>query len=169
MPALVSPVLVTVDPGLNACGVAVFLNGTLVSAWAERADANAEGVARWRSMSEGLWDRVCGENRDTLGGTLVVETMMVYPDRPVPVVDLIRLSEVVGAVVGGAPVGWSCRGVDTPTWNGQVPAAVRRERTKEWVDSMGWSSRVDLKTTARFQQDVWSAIGIGRFILSGRR
>lgn len=164
------PVLVAVDPGLNACGVAVFLNGDLAAAWAERADPREKGLARWWSMSEALWDRVGAEGWDTCsGGALAVETMRVYPNHPVPVEDLLRLSEVVGAVVGGAPIGWSFVGVDTPTWNGQVPAAVRRGRTQDWVSERGWASRVDLKTTARFQQDVWSAIGIGRFILSRKK
>lgn len=122
-------------------------------------------------MSEGLWDRVRDEGWDSsaMVGALAVETMRVYPNHPVPVEDLLRLSEVVGAVVGGAPVGWSFVGVNTPTWNGQVPAAVRRGRTQDWVSERGWMPRVDLKTTVRFQQDVWSAIGIGRFILSGKK
>lgn len=105
-----------------------------------------------------------------LPGVVVVETMRAYVQGRADPADLMELAGVAGAIVGrlGAS-GWSSEGVRAAEWNGQVPAPIRRNRTREWVDAQGWEARVDLDTTARYQQDVWSAVGIGRWRVTGRR
>lgn len=164
--------LLTVDPGLNACGAALFYQGALVMAWAERAVEPVEGMDRWARMAQGVWARVAETSKVDLDADayMIVETMRPYPTRSVPVEDLIALAAVGGAMSAAARLyDWTPLGVDAPTWNGQVPGDVRRMRTQGWVAEHEWLDKVDLNTTKRFQQDVWSALGIAKFALTGRR
>lgn len=166
---LVTPSLVTVDPGLRACGVAVFQDGKLAWAKAIRGPETGRGPALWRALGAVVLDELDRQYVTITFGHLVVETMQVHttatskgdPD------DLLELQGVASAVACGVPGWWSVEGVLTRDWNGQVPSSVRRERTKKWVADNGWLDRVDLNTTARFQQDIWSAIGIGRWKIQG--
>lgn len=168
---LVTPLLVTVDPGLRACGVAVFRDGVLTSAFAVRGPADVRGPRLWRSLGGDVCHRLSKVALFAQQGHLLVETMQVHttatskgdPD------DLLELQGVASAVVSKVPNWWSVEGVLTRDWNGQVPSAVRRERTQKWVTDNGWTDRVDLNTTARFQQDIWSAIGIGRWKIQGHK
>lgn len=161
--------LVTVDPGLRACGVAVFRAGVLTWAAAVRGPTEGRGPELWREHGRRVSDALHRRGIFAERGVLLVETMKVYtgergkadPD------DLLELQGVASAVASVAPGWWPVEGVLTRDWNGQVPAAIRRTRTQEWVREQGWLDRVDLETTARFQQDVWSAIGIGRWKIQG--
>lgn len=166
---LVTPLLVTVDPGLRACGVAVFRDGRLTSAFAVRGPADVRGPRLWRSLGGDVCHRLSKTGLFPQQGHLVVETMKVYTEGKADPDDLLELQGVASAIACGVPGWWSVEGVLTRDWNGQVPSAVRRERTKKWVADNGWLDAVDLNTTARFQQDIWSAIGIGRWKIEGRR
>jgi len=116
----------------------------------------------WAGFAVGVRDAVSGVEP----GVVLTETMKVYVGGKADPDDLLELQGVAGAVVGVlGSVGWQAKGVLAREWNGTVPSEIRRERTKAWVEARGWVSRVDLKTTARFQQDVWSAVGIGRYFM----
>lgn len=149
-----------VDPGLGACGLALFSGRVLVRAGAAVQQSERRGPDAWR--------RLALEVQAWLGelpcDRVVVELMQDHGQFSA---DLLELNGVAGAVV--ATLGKPAKGVLAAEWNGQVPSEVRRLRTAEWVAAQGWWSRVDLATTARFQQDVWSAIGIGRFEIARRR
>lgn len=162
-------IVVAVDPGLRACGVAVFLDGVLVRALAVPGGLGVRGPAAWRDLAERVRVSLHGVLHGAPPGLLVVETMKVYTQGPGDPSDLIELAGVAGAVVGALPAGWQVAGVSAATWNGQVPSKIRRARTRAWVEERGALGRVDLDTTARFQQDVWSAIGIGRYVVEGGR
>lgn len=150
----------SVDPGLGACGLALWSDGALVRAGDARQLGERHGPEAWR--------RLALEVRAWLGplpcDRVVVELMQDHGQYSA---DLLELNGVAGAVV--ATLGLPAKGVLAAEWNGQVPSEVRRHRTAEWVVAQGWWSRVDLDTTKRFQQDIWSAIGIGRFEITGRR
>lgn len=113
-----------------------------------------------------MWAALAAGVEEWLGvaphGIVLVETMKVYVVGKGDPADLIELSGVGGAVVGRLS-GWTAEGVRASEWNGQVPAHIRRQRTRAWLEQAGWLDRVDLATTARFQEDVWSAVGIGRW------
>lgn len=156
--------LVCVDPGLRACGVSLFVDGQLVRAGAVRGHATLRGPAAWRILAQGVEAWV----GDAVPGVLLVEEMKVYVASKGDPSDLIELSGVAGAVVGRLSA-WQAEGVKARDWNGQVPSEIRRARTRKWVEEAGWLSCVDLDTTARFQQDIWSALGIARWKLSGVR
>ena len=161
---MVQGTLVCVDPGLRACGLSLWYDGVLVRAGAVRGPTTGRGPAIWSALALDVEEWVgCAPP-----GVLVVEAMKVYLAGKGDPADLLELAGVSGAVVGRLPA-WSAEGVKAADWNGQVPAHIRRERTRAWVETQGWLDRVDLDTTARYQQDVWSAVGIGRWRVSGRR
>lgn len=157
--------VVAVDPGLRACGAAVWDHGTVAWAGAVRGPKSGSGPEVWRELARWLVGtlRARGYEKPDL---LVVEQMKVYVQGKGDPADLLELQGVAGAIVGAAPSG-EVRGVLAREWNGQVPAPIRRQRTRAWVESIGALDRVDLNTTARFQQDVWSALGILRHVVTG--
>lgn len=157
--------VVAVDPGQGACGWAKFVDGELVAAGAARVPGPRERGARaWRALGRATIEAA----RPGRVGTLVVERMKVYVVGRADPDDLLELAAVGGSVVQATPWAWDVEDVLAAEWNGQVPADVRAARTREWVESNGWLDRVDLDTTVRFQKDVWSAIGIGRWAVTGR-
>lgn len=161
---MVNGTCVTLDPGLRACGVALWYDGVLVRAGAVRGPATGRGPAVWSALADGVAAWV----GPAPAGVLLVETMKVYLVGKGDPADLIELSGVAGAVVGRL-AGWSAEGVKAAEWNRQVPSHIQRQRTRAWVEAQGWLDRVDLATTVRFQEDVWSAVGIGRWRMSQSR
>lgn len=160
--------MLSIDPGLRACGVALWsdtVDGELVWARALRGPKDGRGPALWAAYGRLVRDLF--EDVDPWGH-LVIETMKQYVNGKADPDDLLELQGVSGAIVGVlSSRGWSVEGVLARDWNGQVPSKVRRARTQAWVESKGWTSRVDVRTTQRYQQDVWSAVGIGRWATSG--
>lgn len=161
--------LLTVDPGLRACGVSCWDGEELRWARAVRGPAKGRGPAVWGALAREVGLVVPAGST----GALLVETMKVYSGSRTDPDDLLELNGVAGAVVGVlVSRGWSVdsvEGVLARDWNGQVPSDIRRRRTQDWVESRGWSPRVDLNTTQRYQEDVWSAVGIGRWRTTGSR
>lgn len=121
----------------------------------------------WRSLAASVVNWVEAGLADGESGVVLVETMKVYAQGRADPADLVELAGVSGAIVGR--LGWRAEGVRAAEWNGQLPSPIRRNRTREWVEAQGWDARVNLDTTARFQQDVWSAVGIGRWRVTGHR
>lgn len=173
MPVSSYPVgtLLAVDPGLRACGVALFKDGVLARAGAIRGPRAGRGPDVWSHYADLVAGWVAPHTYPRTSDCLVlVETMKVYVKGRSDPADLIELGGVAGSVVGAlARAGWRADGVKAAEWNGQVPSEVRRERTQAWVKLHGWGDRVDLDTTQRYQEDVWSALGIGRWHVGGRR
>lgn len=159
--------LLTVDPGLRACGVALWRDGELQSACAVRGVVEGRGPEAWRTLASGIGVWVEARVEEGEQGVVLVETMKVYAQGRADPADLVELAGVSGAVVGR--LGWRAEGVRAAEWNGQLPSPIRRNRTRDWVEAQGWNDRVNLDTTARFQQDIWSAIGIGRWRVTGHR
>lgn len=164
--------LLSVDPGLKACGVALWsgsgVHTELVWARAVRASVVGRGPAAWGRLASEVMGYAPELGVDE--GRVIVETMKVYANGKADPDDLFELQGISGAVTGVAVSRkWRADGVLAREWNGTVPSDIRRERTKAWVEARGWTSRVDLNTTARFQQDVWSAVGIGRYAFEGGR
>ena len=155
-----------VDPGLGAHGVALYDRGELVRAGSVRSPlpkAEHRGPEAWRVLAEGVHAWLAGVRPDLV----LVETMKQYANGRADPDDLLELAGAAGAVVGRLAL--PAEGVRAATWNGQVPPEVRRLRTAEWVQARGWWDRVNLDTTKRYQQDVWSAIAVGRWKVQGHR
>jgi len=158
------PTLLTIDPGLRACGVALFEDGELLRAGAVRGPREGRGAPVWAALSAGV-EAWLGAQAP---GVVVVEQMQVHVRGKADPDDLLELAAVGGAIIGRlAAVGWVVESARAATWSGQVPSEIRRTRTQAWVEARGWTERADMDTTTRFQQDVWSAIGIGIWRLTG--
>lgn len=102
--------LVSIDPGLRACGVAVFVDGLLVGAHlARNPEKKVRGAPAWDAMSlavqNELWDHYPifrgGFGHGNEPGVLVLEQPQVYGGpRGEDPNDLIELAGVDGAILG---------------------------------------------------------------------
>lgn len=148
--------LIAIDPGLKACGVACFDESNmlhdayLVRTICESKDLE-KAVANMLIALEGI-----GEGR------LVIELPQVYrgfskakgdPN------DLIKLAVLVGAIVGSKE--WSSvRLVHPSVWKGQVDKKVTQARCREILSIEELAKVLDSK-----KHDVWDAIGLGLWSL----
>jgi hypothetical protein len=120
---------VSIDPGKNACGVAVWYEYKL--SWAGFVKnpytkaLGKERAEKWGDMARAVHKAIQGEIRDY---SLLLEIPQVYDgftdnDKN----DLIDLAGVQGAIVGvtGAPVEWSPLPKE---WKGQLPKKVSEKR-----------------------------------------
>ena len=87
--------LLTVDPGLRACGVSCWDGEELQWARAVRGPTKGRGPAVWGALA-----RDAGLVAPPLTGTLLIETMKVYSGSRTDPDDLLELNGVAGAVVG---------------------------------------------------------------------
>lgn len=161
--------LVSIDPGLRHCGVAVFDVPV-----AERASLLAAGLpknpepqcgelslASWASMAlavrEWLQPRLGDEPHQ-----LVIELPRVYAaaHQKGDQNDLIQLSGVVGMWGGGLPNVATRRSVYPRDWKGTLDADAFIKRIKQRLDAAE-HLRVELPSSFSLHHNVWDAIGIG--------
>jgi len=159
--------LISVDPGVNCAGVAIFEDGELSSAWLSEGES-------WIATAQAVWnDLECNYPLEILGGmSLAIEVMQVYRQHLLKgdPNDLIDVSLMAGALVGIA----SCKSCNETTayrprqWKGQVPKKVMTKRIEEKL-SPDELARVQLPKDKKKQLDVWDAIGIGLYHLRKER
>lgn len=145
--------IVSVDPGLRACGVAYWTpSGLLVSA--KLIESDYEGP----KLETAVWRMVNAVNFDDAfaSAKLVAEIPQVYRGSRLKgdPNDLISLALVVGGISGNALKYYRPR-----EWKGQVPKNVMISRIKSKL------TREELKNVRlpnkSLQHNVWDAIGIG--------
>lgn len=157
------------DPGLRACGVALFRDGVLVRAGAVRGPREGRGPEVWAALAAyvEVWaDGLLPFDSDVVG-TLVVETMRHNPHgRSVPVEDLLELAGVAGAVVGRLP-GWTAHAAQAHRWKGQVPRDVMGRRVEAHLREEGLWARVEVPSVKDHLNDAMHAVGMGRWWLDG--
>ncbi|MCP3167706.1 hypothetical protein [Myxococcus qinghaiensis] len=161
--------LVSIDPGLRHCGVAVF---DLLSG--ERATLQAAGLPRnprppGGELSLVSWDFMAFSVREWLRPylgdapyRLIIELPRVYAaaQQKGDQNDLIQLAGVVGMLGGCLPGVIGRRGVYPRDWKGTVDADAFIERIKQRLDAVE-HLRVELPSAASLHHNVWDAIGIG--------
>jgi hypothetical protein len=145
--------LISLDPGVQVAGVAIFEDFELSRAFLVRGDG-------WHETASNAWDII----RDSYPASVliladvVVEIPQIYDTRQIDVNDLITLSLMAGAFVGkGSPF------VTTylpAQWKGQVPKRIMTNRTKNKL-SPEECARVELPSARGLQHNVWDAVGIG--------
>lgn len=153
--------VVSVDPGLRACGVAVFHDGVLKrAAYVRNPEKKARGPEAWQTMAKAVHDWLDLEPVDVL----VLEVPQVYragqqkgdPD------DLLQLAGVDGCVVGlvGAD---TVRAYLPREWKGQVPKEIHNARVmKELTEE----ERLSIEPCApSLLHNVIDGIGIGLYFL----
>ncbi|TSC23282.1 hypothetical protein [Corallococcus sp. Z5C101001] len=158
--------LVSIDPGLRHCGVALFdvPSGALLCAGLPRNPAPAHGelsLSSWASMASAVQEWLRPRVGD-MAFHLVIELPRVYAaaHQKGDQNDLIQLAGVVGTLGGAlAPVA-SRRSVYPRDWKGTLDADAFIERIKQRLDA-GEHLRVELPAARDLHHNVWDAIGIG--------
>lgn len=161
--------MLAVDPGLRACGVALFHNGVLVRAGVVRGLREGQGPEVWAALATEVeeWARLTVLTTRYTYGHLVVETMRHNPHgRSVPVEDLLELAGVAGAVVGRLP-GWTAHAAQAHRWKGQVPRDVMGRRVEAHLREEGLWARVEVPSVKDHLNDAMHAVGMGRWWLDG--
>lgn len=159
--------MIAIDPGLRACGLAVFgANGRLLHAGLYRGAAAGRGPDVWCRMADAVTAWTClGPNT-----VLVIERPQVYragvskgdPD------DLLELTGVVGAIardvhrIGGEVVAYKPR-----EWKGQVPKDVHNTRTMARL-TVPERAIVTEAAPRSLVHNVIDAVGLGLFELAKR-
>ncbi|NPD29210.1 hypothetical protein [Corallococcus exiguus] len=158
--------LVSIDPGLRHCGVALFdvPSASLLCAGLPKNPKPAHGalsLASWASMSSAVqtWlrPRVLDEPFQ-----LVIELPRVYAaahqrgDQN----DLIQLAGVVGTLGAALSLVTERRSVFPRDWKGTLDADAFIERIKQRLESAE-HLRVELPAAHDLHHNVWDAIGIG--------
>jgi hypothetical protein len=156
--------IVAVDPGLNACGLAIFDGDTGRLAHAELVENKEHGdlPSRWygaaRAVSDALFE---DDRRDRFSRTLLVEMPRVYPaarqkgDQN----DLMNLVGVVASLASLIPAEGR-RLIYPRSWKGTLDADDMIERIKGRLTAVEHRA-VKLPSAAGLQHNVWDAIGIG--------
>jgi len=155
--------LISIDPGLRMCGVAVWSDvGQLAKAGLVRGDAKAKDSAAWSAMVQSVKTWIC-DQAWALGWSpwtgWVSEFPKVYAvgkSKGDPE-DLLQLAGVVGGFAGlWGPATNILRPYE---WKRQVPKAIMTERIKSKL-TPGELERVDLPAPS-YAHNVWDAVGIG--------
>lgn len=121
--------LVAVDPGLRACGAALYVDGALCAAAYVASHSTAKGAPAWHAMAHAVHNRVW-QDWKVYPNRFLVEHMQVYTGQPVPSADLLDVQSVSAMLCN---MFWSqCEGavqaVLPATWKGQVPKHIHHAR-----------------------------------------
>jgi hypothetical protein len=92
-------VLLAVDPGLRACGCAVFRDGQLVRAEHVKGSKNGERAEAWTQMFYAIWESTKSDRVEELA----IEFPTTYGGKSSrgDTRDLLDLASVVGAICAG--------------------------------------------------------------------
>ena len=144
--------MISIDPGLRSCGVALWNDSTLTSAFLLKGSPKNIGPDAWQEMRAALIPYSYQFPH------AVIEFPQVYvrsrskgdPN------DLLQIAAIVG---GLSALFTNVEVVRPAEWKGQVPKEVTRARAQARL-SAGEISRVSLPTKS-LEHNVWDAIGIG--------
>lgn len=155
-------VTMAVDPGKKACGVALLVGGTLVSAYLVKAPDPYEVAKR---VQEWWW-----AERDRLGlgdkvDVLVTEGQQVYPGpRKADPNDLLPLSFVCGAVQARIPA--KMRLMPKPReWKSNIAKEVWTRRILSRLSKEELKLVQSVKVAKSLQHNVIDSIGLGKWAI----
>ncbi len=147
--------MASIDPGLNACGVAVWDKDDLV--WAGLVQAcPATNAMKWKSMAEAVW--FCLDGFDLIDD-VILELPQVYraPMQKGDQNDLVQLAAVVGAIAYNAKQAWYFL---PRQWKKQVPKAIMVERIKKCLGPSELAN-VLLPKQKSLAHNIFDSIGLG--------
>lgn len=150
-----SDVLVSVDPGLRGCGVAVFADGVLLSAQYVANPAKGDGPKAWLQMGLQVFRAVGAFVK--AGFRMVVEVPRVYPVSKGDPNDLIQIAGVAGAVVGQLTPD-TAQFTYPSDWKGQVPKEICQRRITALLSKTELDS---VQSVGYKDHNTYDAIGIG--------
>ena len=155
--------ILSIDPGIRACGVALFdpkTKSLLRAALVKNADLSGAGLAEQMEMARAvlLW-AFQGAKPECAVHSLVAEWMQIYPGRGVdPNTSLLPLIGVIGHLSGAYP--WMHRISYQPkAWKGTVDGDVMTDRIQERLTP---DELLKIEPCpASLQHNVFDGIGIG--------
>lgn len=155
--------ILSIDPGLRACGVALFLEATnlLAAGWVRSPSKKDQGFIAWKAMAEEVWrwyDKQRGQNLTRI----VVEIPGAYgsdtPDRTLKVQNLVGVGTWICAtsimVSGGEQ-----QLVRPRDWKGTIDPDAMCARAWNELSPLE-KDRVVLPASS-YQHNVKDAIGLG--------
>lgn len=151
--------LVSIDPGVCDCGVALWENNELTAAWLARGKFWDETSL---IVKETITEHV--NTQALTGGIVVIERPKIYHQskQKGDQADIISLAIFVGSVVtrlfslGLQPIFY-----EPHQWKGQTPKAITTSRTQAKL-SPEERRRVELPAPS-LQHNVWDAVGLGLY------
>ena len=150
---------VVFDPALRTTGVAVFVDGVLVDAYAVRVAGRGRGPSVWGEVSATVWASLPQGPVDLVA----IEAQAVYPHAKADPNDLLQVAGVAGGLAALArQAGATVVHFDPAEWKGQVPKDVMAARAKAKLASVELAAIRPQSTL-----DTWDAIGIGLHYLKG--
>jgi hypothetical protein len=150
--------LLSVDPGVNEAGVAVWEDARLTSAWLAQGGGWLETA---RSIKARLYDSYPLSIIEGL--ELAIERPQVYTQNRLKgdPNDLIDLALMAGALVGMVEIEIGGITLYLPRqWKGQLPKDVTTERSQKKL-SKDERAVIELPRSVGKQHNVWDAVGIG--------
>lgn len=169
--ALIQPedgILVSIDPGRIAVGVAVFRKRSLIACGMARSK-EGEGPLRWINTASAtvdlLYSLLPGSHREGLAiDTLAIELMETRAGRSDAHADLIELSQVSGALWASLP--WTRGAAVLPGWTGGRNKTINGQRIRSRLDTAETSvlEKGLYGVPASHVKEVVDAIGIGLFV-----
>ena len=167
-----SEILVSVDPGLRVCGVAIFEDRVLMDTRAVAHDCS-HGPGQRTGMAGAVMDYVASKTEGV--DSMVVELMVIRKDRGRSPsrgdvhADLIRLSHVTGAIWFEAERAYACSLVemDPGRWTKGRKKKINHPRIVERLSPEEVEVlTAELKYThAGSEKEILDAIGIGLYEL----
>ena len=158
-------VILTIDPGVRGCGIAVWHeSGELLFASYVRGlqDPHAELHHVVQTMAQRIYETT----RNTGITRLIIEYPQTYRGRASSgdTNDLIHVALVAGAILGS--FGVYHRLVLPSEWKGQTPKSATEARARERLGA--FATRVDTTCGKKLASNVWDAVGIGLWAFKQR-
>lgn len=153
--------LVAIDPGKEAVGVARFVDGLLVECACVRKRWG-EGPVQWAAMAAAVHDWIGDDDLDELA----IELMVFRRNRPEVVNDLIELSQVSGGIYALADAD-NMIAVPPSDWTHNRPKKVNHRRIRKRLDkdetaALEYGLEGSYKSN---HKEVLDAVGIGLHVL----
>ena len=152
--------LVSVDTGSKAAGVACFKNNQLHLAFLARGET-------WQETTQAITTTLA--DRMSTPTTLVLEKMQIYaPSKQKGrQKDLLTLTLMAGALIASIGFDVEHELVTPAAWKGQLPKEVLTERVKKCLSEKE-HARVELSKALSLNHNLWDGVGIGLWHL-GRK
>ncbi len=155
--------ILCVDPGLHACGAALFTpDGALLSAaYVKGARQTGRGAAVWAATADavGAWARYGFQ-----ATMLIIETQIIRPtDEPYRQSAIMEVQGTAGAVAGvftHRGVGM-IKGVLPHEWKGTIDGAIMTGRISQRITPAEWENFKSHGRTGALDHNALDAVGIG--------